>query len=677
MRVLVVGIAVSILAIPTTAVSKVVRLEVQKRESWLDGRTFGSAGAYELVSGIAYYEIDPRSEDARGISDIELAPRNRQGRVEYSGPFLILRPRDPAKANGATLLEIANRGGTQANGSFFVADQFDLPDPHATRLDDQTAFNLGYTMVWVAWQAKLPNSNFTLKVPTGTGRGRVRFTFVAEGPQVGATSTTLESNEGGYCSRSFDHRGAALRIKSKFNETGVLVPKSAWHFARSQNGKSIPDVCFLTVDAGFQAQRLYELTYQGESAPVVGLGFAAVRDFASALRSGAFDPLRASDAKIMLAYGYSQSGRFLRDYLYRGFNKRSDGGLAFDGMLISAAGAGRGSFDHRYAMPGEAGNSVMSALRPVDLYPFADVPTPDINGHKIQGLLDRERVTGTVPKIMYIFSSSEYWARAGSLLTTTTDGKHEVPLAPESRLYVFTGSVHAPERPNNYLKEGSRAAYPLNPTGDQFWAQPALLEDMRQWIVDKTAPPASVYPHVGVDLVPAANLGFPALKGVTAPNEPPPVWQLDFGPYYATRGVVTRDPPKLGERYMLLVPRVDADGNELGGWRGILASVPLGTLTAWNWPSPGYRSFGVLSQLGGAYLSFATDPQTRKVNGDPRPSLAERYGDKAGYLRAVDQALDRQIAARMLLPSQRADALSEATRAWDGTIKLNEASASH
>ncbi|MGZ3304970.1 MAG: alpha/beta hydrolase domain-containing protein, partial [Asticcacaulis sp.] len=509
-----------------------------------------------------------------------------------------------------------------------------------------------------------------LKVPTGSGHGRVRFTFVAEGAQVGTTSTALQANDGGYCSRSTRQDGAQLRIKTRFDEPGILVPKSAWRFARIDKGKAIPDACFLAVDAGFRAQRLYELTYQGEKAPVVGLGLAAVRDFATALRDGHSEPLRPSDARMVLAYGYSQSGRFLRDYLYRGFNRRADGRSAFDGMLIFAAGAGRGSFDHRYAMPGEAGNSVMSALRPVDLYPFADVATPDIEGRSQRGLLDKSSATHTTPKIMYVYTSSEYWARGGSLLTTTADGTRDVPLAPESRLYVFSGSVHAPERPQNYLNDGTRASYPLNPTGDQFWAEPALLEDMRQWVGENIAPPPSVYPRVGADLVAVDHLGFPALKGVTPPGDLPPIWRLDFGPAYASTGVITRDPPALGARYKLLVPRVDRDGNELGGLHGVLTSVPLGTLTAWNWPQPGYRSFGVISQLGGAYLPFATDAKSRAANGDARPSLEERYGDKEGYLRAVGDALDRQIAARLLLPGQRADALSEASHVWDNTLKL-------
>ena len=450
---------------------------------------------------------------------------------------------------------------------------------------------------------------------------------------------------------------------------------SAWRFAHVKDGKGVADRCFLTVDAGFIAERQYELTYQGENAAIVGLGPQAVRDFATALRDGTVAQLRASDAHIVVAYGYSQSARFLRDYLYRGFNRRTDGKRVFDGMLIFAAGSGRGSFDHRYAMPGEAGNSVMSGVRPVDIYPFADVATRDIDGGRASGLLDRVRADGVVPAVMYVYSGSEYWARAGSLLHTTTDGRREVPLAPESRLYVFSGSVHAPQSPKNYVKPGSLADLPLNGNGDQTWAGDALLEDMREWISTGRAPPPSVYPKIGETLVPVTGLRFPAIPGVRVPSALPPVWRLDFGPSYASAGVITRDPPALGSKYTLLVPQVDADGNELGGLRGVLSSVPLGTFTAWNWPHPGYRSFGLLSQLGGAFIPFAPDLATRTAAGDPRPSIAERYGDKEGYLRAVTAAFDRQASARLLLASQRADVMQDAAAKWESVVKLNAARA--
>ena len=312
----------------------------------------------------------------------------------------------------------------------------------------------------------------------------------------------------------------------------------------------------------------------------------------------------------------------------------------------------------------------MSSLRPVDIYPFADTATPDIDGGRSSGLLDRARADGVVPAIMYAYSGSEYWARGGSLLYTTTNGRRELPLAPETRLYAFSGSVHAPQPAKAYLEPKTRSLLPLNWNGDQTWAADALLEDMREWLDTGREPPPSVYPKLGDTLTPITALRFPNIPAVTPPTTLPPIWRLDFGPSYATKGVITHEPPSLGSRYALLVPQLDSDGNELGGWRGIFSSVPLGTYTPWNWPIPGYRSFGVLSQLGGAFIPFAPDAAARAAAHDPRPSLAERYGDKVGYMRAVELAFERQVEARMLLASQRADVLQDAEAKWDGTAKL-------
>ena len=160
-----------------------------------------------------------------------------------------------------------------------------------------------------------------------------------------------------------------------------------------------------------------------------------MRDFALYLKHGPNGaPLRESPAQLqrVLGFGYSQSGRFLREFVRDGFNVDEHGRKVFDAMMISSAGAGGGSFNHRFAMPGQAGNSVLSILRPVDLPPFSD-----------DGLLAKARATGTAPRIFYTFSSTEYWARAGSLTHTNENGDTDVPLADTSRLYFLAGTPHA------------------------------------------------------------------------------------------------------------------------------------------------------------------------------------------------------------------------------------------
>ena len=657
-------------AMASPGLAGVVSAEVREKGPWVAQKSFGKGGSYEYLAGVVHYEIDPASDEAADIADIHLAPVNARGMVEYSGPFLILRPTDPGRANGVTVVDIANRGDGSASNVLFAVDSLDLQHPRTAKVWDSSPFDLGYSFAWVGWQAGMGPDKFGLTVPVGSGRGPVRFNLVPEGAQIGSHSVSLAPDSGGYCAAGLDQSHAALRIRTRLDQPGVLVPAHEWSFARIDGDRQVPDRCSLWVKSGFAAGKLYELTYPGDSAPIVGLGLQAVRDFTSALRGPSPLPARPADARVLVAFGYSQSARFLRDYLYRGFNAGPGGAKVFDGMMVYTAGSGRGSFDHRYALPGQAGNSVMHALRPVDFYPFADVPTPDLDSEPASGLLDRARSQHAVPKIMNVFTSSEYWDRAGSLLHTTIDGRRPVALSPDSRLYFFAGSVHAAQAADDNLKPEFRAELSYNSNDDHAWAGPALLEDMRQWITDGVAPPPSAYPQVGKTLIPPRALRFPRLSGVTVPAEPPPVWQLDFGPDYRTRGVIAREPPRLGARYRLLVPQVDQDGNEMGGWRGLRSSVPLGTYTGWNWLIPGYPGFGVHGELTGAYIPFAKDEAARRAAHDPRPSIAARYGDKAGYMRAVEQAFDRQVAARMLLPSIRAAYLRDMDRQWSITMKL-------
>ncbi|MBW8367861.1 MAG: hypothetical protein K0M70_08390, partial [Arenimonas sp.] len=331
---------------------------------------------------------------------------------------------------------------------------------------------------------------------------------------------------------------------------------------------------------------------------------------------------------------------------------------------------GRGGFNHRYALPGPAGNSVMSNLRAVDIYPFADVATPDIDGRGKEGLLDRATRDGTVPRIFYILSSSEYWARAASLSQTTADGSRAVALGPQSRLYFLSGTPHAPRRAGIFADAATQAAYPYNDNQDLSDAINALLENLRLWAIHDVLPPDSVAPMPGSTLVAAKDIRFPAIPGVRVPAEPPPVWQIDLGRAFRTKGIL-REPVRTGARYPLLVPDVDEDGNELGGWRGTQSSVPLGTYTAWNWQAPELASFGFISGLTGGFIPFARTRAERLAAQDPRLSIEERYGSREGFMRAAAAAVDHAVSQRFLLPMQRDAALERMSRHWDDVASLD------
>lgn len=388
---------------------------------------------------------------------------------------------------------------------------------------------------------------------------------------------------GFYCAHDAKQPQAVLRSLTTFDDPGTVVPRKSWHFAAASVEQKNDARCAIVLDKPAAADAYFSFVYEGEDAAVMGLGEAAFRDFAVHLKAKNIPSAindRPGDAVAVFAFGYSQGGRFLRDFVYHGFNTGPDGRRVFDGMLITTAGSGHGSFDHRYALPGEAGNSVMSNLRAVDLYPFADVPTPDIDGTGHAGLLDRAVHDHTVPKIMYILSSSGYWARNASLLQTTTDGRQPVALGADSRLYYFAGVAHALRFPGQFTEKGREAAYPYNANVGLADGMNAQLENLRMWAVDNVAPPPTMAPVPGSTLIPATELKFPAIPGIRVPNDPPPLWQIRMGPDFASKGIIT-EPVRVGARYPLLVPAVDADGNTKHGVRSsIVAFAGVGS-AAW------------------------------------------------------------------------------------------------
>ncbi|WP_415644174.1 alpha/beta hydrolase domain-containing protein [Sphingomonas antarctica] len=340
--------------------AEVVRLEIRSQHDWAPGYV-SQAGAYESIAGTVWYEIDPNAPDARDITDIRLAPRNARGKVEYHGPFLVLRPKDTTRANGTTLFEVANRGTDQSNRILFQVSGFRLTNPDAAKdVAHAPLFDRGYTFAWAGWQSDLDEKAFGLTVPRAVVNGTVRsaeFLGVEGSPRDSGSARV-----GGSCAADASESTAVLRIHHRFDDPGVVVPRARWHFAsRDKDGKSQVDPCAFLLNTPVEGSALVTITYRGDQPQVAGLGLAAVRDVASYLRT--HDLAGRVPARTVIGYGYSQSGRFLRDFLYRGFNRSSDGKRAFDGVLDTASGAGRGSFDHRYASPGEAGNSVGSALR--------------------------------------------------------------------------------------------------------------------------------------------------------------------------------------------------------------------------------------------------------------------------------------------------------------------------
>ncbi len=617
--------------------AEVTRVEVMSTGPWLGGRSLGKAGAYERLQGRIHFAVDPASPANRRITDIALAPRNAEGRVEFSSDFVIVRPRDPARARGSVLLEIPNRGVTQANGMFFSTARgkaFDLMNLDATSLADAFVFEQGFTVAWLGWQFDLPEGAIRLEAPAAPVSSVVRESIIVG--SAGSHYVRL-NRSGSYCAADTPQTAAQLTVRDRFDEAPHVIVHTAWQFA---------DPCAIMYRDGFDPGRIYELTYEGVNPPLAGLGEAAVRDFAAWLK---FGKENASPVRV-LGYGYSQSARFLRDFLYRGFNADERGRQAFDGLFIASAGAGRGSFDHRYAMPGEAGNSVLSDLRPVDLFPFTD-----------DGLLRAAEESHTLPKIFYTFSSTEYWARAGSLTYTTVDGARELPFNAASRLYFFAGAPHAyggfPPTRQSYSNLLNFAS-----SGMEFRA---LLLDLDDWAAKGTKPPDSVYPHLGRDLVARERVTFPKIPGAEFPSWMPGNWRMDYGPDFASKGIISIDPPKLGAAYPILVPQVNRDGIDVGGILSPEVAVPLGTFTGWNYLVPVHPNLGYLGGLVGSFIPLPLTAADRKVSGDSRLSVGERYTGRDDYLDKIRTAAEGLVSRRLLRADDVNAIVAESGAHWD------------
>jgi hypothetical protein len=613
------------------ASAEVVRVEIQTRVD--DGR-------YERLIGRVYFVVDPTLPANRAIADIALAPRNADGLVEFSSDVLFVRPKDARRARGTVFLEIVNRGRDQSLGLMTGARPSGA-SPEEWDLGDRFMLEQGFTAAFLGWQFDVPpGQGLGLQAPVAPVRGLVRVSAIESGE-----SRTDRAFGLSYCAPDAGQKDARLTFRTRIDGPVTIVPRDAWRFG--------PGGCSVEVNAGLQ-RGLYEAVYDASGSPVAGLGLAAVRDFASYLKHGAAAaPLRETPAALqrVLGFGYSQSGRFLREFVRDGFNVDERGRAVFDAMMISSAGAGGGSFNHRFAMPGQAGNSVLSILRPVDLPPFTD-----------DGLLANARAAGAVPKIFYTFSSTEYWARAGSLTHTSDDGRRDVPLADTSRLYFLTGTPHAGGPPPPARVPS--LAYAPN-FAEQRWTLRALLVALDAWIRSGAEPPSSRYPAIARgELVARDSVRFPAIVALPFAPYLPHVWRMDYGPDYAGTRVITKEPPELGAPFPLLVPQVDADGNELGGIRLPEVAVPLGTFTGWNVSVPPLADLEYLAGLQGAFQAFARTRGDRRRSGDPRPSLEERYPSRQDYLDRVESAAHDLVRQRFLLGTDVAAVVRRAEVLW-------------
>ena len=528
----------------TPASAEVVAVDISSRAPLAEGEAFGTVGVYEELRGSVHFAVDPQHSANALIADIAQAPRNAEGKVEFSADLVIWQPAVPAQGSGVTIIDVANRGGR-------VIQAFNRPTPEQP-LGDGFLLRAGYSIVWVGWEYD-----------------------VASNAEIGLT---------------------------------------------------VPEV---------------------DGAGVAGLGLLAVRDMGSWLR---YAPDALLRTEHLLGFGLSQSGRFLRTFLYHGMNSDEAGRQVFDGLLPHIAGASRLDINRRGAEPVGLGMYTATA------YPFTDAAVPDPVSGASEGLLDNARARRNQPLIVYTDSSVEYWGggRTAALTHTLPDGSADIVLPQHVRRYHLAGAQHGPAA--FPPAAATTTQLPGNPL-DYWWLLRAALSNLRDWVVLDREPPASRFSTLAAGtLVPVQHLTFPHLAGVHAPDA------LDAG---QRADNLLLDTDGAGTPLPLLVPQVDTDGNERGGLRHPELSVPLATYTGWNFTHAQQGDPDTLFPLLGSYIPFAANAAARAGSNDPRLSVAERYRDKVDFLNRVDEAARELVSARYLLPQDVNAIVQRASQHWD------------
>jgi hypothetical protein len=657
--------ALLLLVSTETLSARVVRVEVTSRQDVLGGKSFGDVGPYERILGTVYISLavgDPRNA---AIVDLKNAVNLHDGQVEFAADFMAICPKDPRRGNGSLLLENPNRGRSRI---ISLVDGGDWNLEHDA--GDAWLLRRGFTIVSLGWQWDATGKDaLHFQAPIAKDHGRTitgllrgDLMLAEERPEI-PLGHLIIGNIGGseYPVSAPDDPRNVLTVRDSRDAARTVIPRSQWRFAHTVDGKLTADNRFIHLNGGFQPGKIYEYIYVVADPVVAGGGFAAFRDFASYAKH---DPKAITPAQRVYGEGISQNGRFLRDFLYQGFNADEDGRIALDGVLAHVAGAGRGSFNYRFAQPSRDAQPTSSVHFPTDIFPFTDKPETDSLTHATGGILDRAAASGTAPKIFFSNTSYEYWGRATALIHTSADGKRDATISDHVRIYHFTGLQHfsGPFPPvkgkGDLLGQQPQSPLPIR----FFWR--AMIANMNAWVRDGTEPSASSYPRLADGtLVPVSRYAFPHLPGVNVPHEANQGERLDFGPDWR-KGILSIQPPHMGPAFPVLVPQVDADGNERDGIRLPEITVPLATVTGWNLRDPSIGAPRERVSFEGSWIPFAKTAEERKRSGDPRPSIAERYANEQDYLGRYSQAVDRLVSMRWILPEDRAAMLTRAKEEW-------------
>jgi Alpha/beta hydrolase domain len=615
--------------------AEIVELKLEAAEPFAGGQSFGTAGAYVRIKGVARGELDPKAAANRVIADIDKAPVNARGKVEYATEVFLLRPADPAKGNGLIFYDVTNRGK-----KFFLHWLADAKSAVGSINDPRTAehagngFGLerGYTLVWSGWDPYAPTADngIRLDTPIATNGGkpivqRIRheFEIATRGPGDGA-SLALP-----YPAADLATAKARLVVRDFDADKRREIAADAWEF-KDKNTIALKGA------AKFEPIKIYELWYDATEPKVLGIGYAATRDLVSYLRHGPADALKAAGTAAdfkTIGFGISQSGRYLRHFLELGMNGDEKGRKVFDGVFGHISGAGKVFANHRFGMSGRTATQHEDRFYPENWFPFSARADRDPFSGKTARLIGGKN--SNVPKLFETNTSTEYWQKGASLIHTDPRGQADALLPPEVRVYLIAGTQHGGR--SGLDDKPGQCAMPRNPHSASP-ALRALVIAMEDWVLRNRVPPASRVPEIArKTAVSGTAVAMPKVAGLAQP-----VGATAIGP-----AVDWVDPPQQVTRaYGVLVPAVDADGNEVAGLRLPSIAVPVGTYTGWN----RYKLAPTdMCDRDGTYVGFAKSKADREKAEDARLSLAERYKSPAEYVARVKAAADKLVAERLLL----------------------------
>jgi hypothetical protein len=659
-------------------------VSIEDRVVFADGEAFADAGPYERLTGRVHFRVDSRAGRHPPVTDLDKAPRNPGGLVEFAADFCLLKPVESRRGNGRVFFDYGNRGNKRALQFFndAVGSNGPISREHA---GNGFLMRRGYTIAWLGWQGDLfpGEGRMVIDAPVATdgGRpitGRVRAEYFVNEPGIAVLPLSGLAPARSYPAVDLDTRKAQLTRRRYADSRREEISSEAWSFARLEESASVdgagrdravvPSNGHLFLHEGFETGWIYELIYEARDPLVLGLGHLAVRDFVSFLKHGDRDaegranPLRADGARIEKAYawGRSQTGRCIRDFVHLGFNADAEGRRVFDGVMPHVAGAGKMWLNHRFAqiavLPGQ---EYENHFTPVDRFPFSYARSTDHLTGREDAILKRPE---TDPLVIHTDSSSEYWHRRASLVHTDTHGR-DLKQPETVRIYCWASSQHYASPLVAQPERGIAVNFHNTVATSMFFR--ANLDALDRWATDGTPPPPSRVPsrHDGTLVtVEEWRAGFPAIPGVALPRGPSRLERLDFGPEIE-RGFIEEPPRPIGdEAYPVLVPAADADGNDRAGVRAPMVEAPLGTYVGWNLRRP-ELGHGAMLGITGSYIPFPETADERRQTGDPRRAILERYPDAAHYADEIRKAAEALVAAGFMLEEDVERAVAAAA-AW-------------